>query len=82
MSDRVVERGLEPLFIDMKGAEWIAEDRLASGPGRAEQNFQRNPRLRRRRLGSPRIQFEALGGHFDLNLVGAGNLAGFEPNLG
>jgi len=27
VSDRVLERGLEPLFIDMKGAEWIAEDR-------------------------------------------------------
>lgn len=27
VSDRVLERGLEPLFIDMRGAEWIAEDR-------------------------------------------------------
>ena len=26
VSDRVLERGLEPLFIDMRGAEWIAED--------------------------------------------------------
>ncbi|MBI3491629.1 MAG: aminotransferase class V-fold PLP-dependent enzyme [Acidobacteria bacterium] len=27
VSDRVLERGLEPLFIDMRGAEWIAADR-------------------------------------------------------
>lgn len=27
VSDRVLERGLEPLFIDMRGADWIAEDR-------------------------------------------------------
>lgn len=27
VSDRVLERGLEPLFIDMRGAEWIAQDR-------------------------------------------------------
>ena len=26
VSDRVLERGLEPLFIDMKGAEWIDAD--------------------------------------------------------
>lgn len=26
VSDHVLERGLEPLFIDMKGADWIAED--------------------------------------------------------
>jgi selenocysteine lyase/cysteine desulfurase len=26
VSDRVLERGLEPLFVDMRGAEWIAED--------------------------------------------------------
>jgi selenocysteine lyase/cysteine desulfurase len=27
VSDRVLERGLEPLFLDMRGAEWIAENR-------------------------------------------------------
>jgi len=27
VSDRVLKRGLEPLFIDMRGADWIAEDR-------------------------------------------------------
>jgi selenocysteine lyase/cysteine desulfurase len=27
VSDRVLERGLEPLFIDMRGAEWVTEDR-------------------------------------------------------
>jgi selenocysteine lyase/cysteine desulfurase len=27
VSDRVLEQGLEPLFIDMRGADWIAEDR-------------------------------------------------------
>lgn len=27
VSDRVLERGLEPLFIDMRGAVWIDEDR-------------------------------------------------------
>ncbi len=27
VSDRVLERGLAPLFVDMKGAEWVAEDR-------------------------------------------------------
>jgi selenocysteine lyase/cysteine desulfurase len=27
VSDWVLERGLEPLFIDMRGADWIAEDR-------------------------------------------------------
>jgi selenocysteine lyase/cysteine desulfurase len=27
VSDQVLERGLEPLFIDMRGADWVAEDR-------------------------------------------------------
>jgi selenocysteine lyase/cysteine desulfurase len=27
VSDRVLDRGLEPLFIDMRGADWIGEDR-------------------------------------------------------
>jgi selenocysteine lyase/cysteine desulfurase len=27
VSDRVLDRGLAPLFIDMRGADWIAEDR-------------------------------------------------------
>ena len=27
VSDRVLDGGLEPLFIDMRGADWIAEDR-------------------------------------------------------
>ncbi len=27
VSDRVLERGLEPLFIDMRGAEWVEADR-------------------------------------------------------
>jgi selenocysteine lyase/cysteine desulfurase len=27
VSDNVLEQGLEPLFIDMRGADWIAEDR-------------------------------------------------------
>lgn len=26
VSDRALERGFEPLFIDMRGAEWVAED--------------------------------------------------------
>jgi selenocysteine lyase/cysteine desulfurase len=26
VSDRVLDRGLEPLFIDMRGADWVAED--------------------------------------------------------
>ena len=32
VSDRVLERGLEPLFIDMRGAEWIAEDQYRAAP--------------------------------------------------
>jgi selenocysteine lyase/cysteine desulfurase len=28
----VLERGLEPLFIDMRGADWIAEDRYRAAP--------------------------------------------------
>ena len=32
VSDRVLQRGLEPLFIDMRGAEWIAEDRYRAAP--------------------------------------------------
>jgi len=28
----VLEKGLEPLFIDMKGAEWIAEDQYRAVP--------------------------------------------------
>jgi len=27
VSDRVLEGGLEPLFLDMRGADWVAEDR-------------------------------------------------------
>jgi len=27
VSDKVLQQGLEPLFIDMRGADWIAEDR-------------------------------------------------------
>ena len=27
VSDRVLDRGLAPLFVDMRGADWIAEDR-------------------------------------------------------
>ena len=33
VSDRVLERGLEPLFIDMHGAEWIERDRYRAVPG-------------------------------------------------
>src|SRR4029077_15129406 len=32
VSDRVLERGLEPLFLDMRGAEWIADDRYQAVP--------------------------------------------------
>lgn len=32
VSDRVLNQGLEPLFIDMRGADWIAEDRYRSAP--------------------------------------------------
>lgn len=32
VSDRVLERGIEPLFIDMRGADWIAEDRYRAAP--------------------------------------------------
>jgi selenocysteine lyase/cysteine desulfurase len=32
VSDRVLERGLEPLFIDMRGADWIAEDQYRVRP--------------------------------------------------
>jgi len=38
VSDRVLERGLEPLFIDMKGADWIAEDRYR--PARDAKRFE------------------------------------------
>ncbi len=32
VSDRVLDLGLEPLFIDMRGADWIAEDRYRALP--------------------------------------------------
>ena len=32
VSDRVLERGLEPLFIDLKGADWISENRYQQKP--------------------------------------------------
>jgi selenocysteine lyase/cysteine desulfurase len=32
VSDRVLERGLEPLFIDMRGADWVGEDRYRAAP--------------------------------------------------
>jgi selenocysteine lyase/cysteine desulfurase len=32
VSDRVLNQGLEPLFIDMRGADWIAEDRYRAMP--------------------------------------------------
>ncbi|MCI0490743.1 MAG: aminotransferase class V-fold PLP-dependent enzyme [Blastocatellia bacterium] len=38
VSDRVLERGLEPLFIDMRGADWIAEDQYS--PARDAKRFE------------------------------------------
>jgi selenocysteine lyase/cysteine desulfurase len=32
VSDRVLDQGLEPLYIDMRGADWIAEDRYRALP--------------------------------------------------
>ena len=32
VSDRVLERDLLPLFLDMRGADWIAEDRYRAAP--------------------------------------------------
>ena len=32
VADRVLDQGLEPLFIDMRGADWIAEDRYRALP--------------------------------------------------
>jgi selenocysteine lyase/cysteine desulfurase len=32
VSDRALEQGLEPLYIDMRGADWIAEDRYRALP--------------------------------------------------
>ena len=32
VSERVLKRGLEPLFIDMRGADWIAEDGYRAAP--------------------------------------------------
>jgi selenocysteine lyase/cysteine desulfurase len=32
VSDRVLDRGFEPLFIDMRGADWVAEDRYRAVP--------------------------------------------------
>jgi selenocysteine lyase/cysteine desulfurase len=32
VSDRVLNQGLEPLFIDMRGADWIAENRYRAMP--------------------------------------------------
>jgi selenocysteine lyase/cysteine desulfurase len=37
-SDRVLERGLEPLFIDMRGADWIADDQYR--PARDAKRFE------------------------------------------
>ncbi len=38
VSDRVLQQGLEPLYIDMRGADWIAEDkyRVSAGARRFE----------------------------------------------
>lgn len=33
VSDRVLDMGLEPLFIDMRGADWIAKDKYIQRPG-------------------------------------------------
>lgn len=33
VSDKVIERGLEPLFIDMRGAEWIEKDSYKARSG-------------------------------------------------
>jgi selenocysteine lyase/cysteine desulfurase len=38
VSDRVLERGLEPLYIDMRGADWIAEDQYR--PARGAKRFE------------------------------------------
>lgn len=41
VSDRVLERGLEPLFIDMKGADWIEENRYrAVGDAKRFENWE------------------------------------------
>jgi selenocysteine lyase/cysteine desulfurase len=32
VSDRVLEEGLEPLYIDMRGADWVAQDRYRAQP--------------------------------------------------
>jgi selenocysteine lyase/cysteine desulfurase len=32
VSDRVLERGFEPLFIDMRGADWVAENQYRAAP--------------------------------------------------
>lgn len=41
VSDRVLEEGLEPLFLDMRGADWIAEDRYrAAATARRFENWE------------------------------------------
>jgi selenocysteine lyase/cysteine desulfurase len=41
VSDRVLAAGLEPLFIDMRGADWIAEDRYrAASTARRFENWE------------------------------------------